>query len=193
MLSRVLLPVSILVTVGYLLGCLPIANSIARRHGIADLRMVGDQNPGYWNARSTLGVRAARPILVGDTLKGVVAALVGLAVSALADGPWWWVPLAGGAAMLGHAAPATDGFRGGRSVLTFVGSSLVFAPVAASVALALAGTIRSTTGRTDQASRVGVAVFPVVQLAIDGPERTLATGVLMTFVGIRFLTARVAG
>ena len=36
---------------------------------------------------------------------------------------------------------------------------------------------------------MGVAVFPVIQLIVEGPYRTAATGVLMTFVGFRFAVA----
>jgi glycerol-3-phosphate acyltransferase PlsY len=34
--------------------------------------------------------------------------------------------------------------------------------------------------------------FPIVQLVIEGPYRTAATGVLMTFIGLRFAAAAVA-
>jgi glycerol-3-phosphate acyltransferase PlsY len=34
--------------------------------------------------------------------------------------------------------------------------------------------------------------FPIVQLAVEGPYRTAATGVLMTFIGLRFAMAAVA-
>lgn len=192
MLSNVLLPLSIVVTVGYLVGCVPVANTVARRHGGGDLRLTGDRNPGYWNARTVIGIRAARPILIGDTSKGALGALVGLGLAASTGGPWWWAPLGGGAAMLGHAAPVSAGFRGGRSVLAFVGTAIVTAPVAAGSALVLTGLVRVTSGRTEHAARAGVAAFPIVQLLVDGPQRTLATGILMTFIGVRFATARIS-
>jgi glycerol-3-phosphate acyltransferase PlsY len=189
MASTPLLPMTIVVIVGYLVGCVPVADPVARRHGVDDLRRVGDRNPGYWNARLTIGPRAARWILLGDTMKGVVGAAAGLVVAHLADGPWWWAPLGGGAAMLGHAFPVTARFRGGRSVLAFVGTVLVAAPVAAAIALTLTGVVRLMTKRFDWSARVGITAFPLIQFVIDGPERTLATGLLMTFVGIRFTTA----
>jgi glycerol-3-phosphate acyltransferase PlsY len=34
--------------------------------------------------------------------------------------------------------------------------------------------------------------FPIVQLAIEGPYRTAASGVLMTFIGLRFAMAALA-
>lgn len=175
----------IVITAGYLLGSLPVADVVARRHGVDDLRDVGDHNPGYWNARQTIGVRASRPIFVGDVAKGALAAAIGAAV-----GRTWWSPsVGGGAAMVGHAFPAFAGGRGGRSVLTFVGTSLVAAPVASAAAVGVFGATWATTGRFDRAARVGVAAFPLLQLAIDGPRRTAVSGALMTFVGLRFASA----
>jgi glycerol-3-phosphate acyltransferase PlsY len=40
---------------------------------------------------------------------------------------------------------------------------------------------------------VGFVAFPFVQLVIQGPYRTAATGVLMTFIGFRFATAALRG
>lgn len=172
-------------TVGYLLGCLPVARRVARRHGIDDLRLVGDHNPGAWNTMEMVGVRAALPVFVGDTAKGAAAAALGAVTSTE-----WWAPyVTGGAAMIGHSYPVTDGFRGGRSVLTFVGTGLVAAPRAAGVCTALTAAVWATTRRFDVAARIGVASFPVVQAATDGLRRTAASGALMTFVGIRFARA----
>jgi glycerol-3-phosphate acyltransferase PlsY len=189
MLANVRSSLAVVAATGYLVGSIPVANLVARRHGVHDLREVGDRNPGYWNGRETIGVRAARPILIGDVAKGALGAAVGAAVRAATGGPWWTASVGGGAAMVGHAFPATSGWRGGRSVLTFVGASLVAAPVAAAGALATFGAAWATTGRFDRASQIGVASFPIVQLVVDGPRRTAVTGVLMTFVGLRFATA----
>lgn len=175
---------------GHLVGSLPVANTVARRHGIDDLRTVGDHNPGYWNARETLGVPAAAPILVGDTAKGVIGAAIGAIIGRHGGRPWAWATLGGGAAMVGHAFPVGSGLRGGRSVLALVGTSMVAAPRAAAIAVALAAGVRAATGRFDVAARAGVAAFPVVQLVVDGPRRTAVSGILMTFVGARFATAR---
>jgi glycerol-3-phosphate acyltransferase PlsY len=41
---------------GYLLGSIPVALLVARRHGV-DLRRTGDGNPGAWNALEQLGGR----------------------------------------------------------------------------------------------------------------------------------------
>lgn len=175
--------------VGYLVGSLPFAGWWARRRGVADLRRVGDRNPGYWNARDQLGVRASLPVFVFDVAKGGVAAGVGVGLSSQADPAWVLAFVGGGAAMVGHAWPVFARFRGGRSILTFAGTVLVAAPVAAAIAVALTAVVRVVTRRFDLAARVGVFGFPVVQIVVDGPWRTAATGVLMTLIGVRFAQA----
>lgn len=189
MLANVRASLAVIASAGYLLGSLPVANAVARRHGVRDLREVGDRNPGYWNARETIGVRAATPILVGDVAKGAAGAGFGAVVGTATGGPWWSASLGGGAAMVGHAFPVFAGGRGGRSVLTFVGASLVAAPRASAVAIGVFGSTWAVTGRFDRAARVGVAAFPAIQLVSDGPRRTVVSGALMTFVGWRFASA----
>ena len=176
------------ISAGYLLGSVTVASRVARRHGVSDLRRVGDHNPGYWNARQQLGNHAALPIFVVDTAKGAAAAAVGLI---LADpGQWWLTYLAGGAAMVGHAWPVFAGFRGGRSVLTYIGAATVFAPLPALMAVALFLAVWVLSRNFAWGARAGVASFPVWQIIIEGPYRTALTGALMSLIGLRFLQAR---
>ena len=173
--------------VGYLVGSVPVANLVAARRADLDLRTVGDRNPGYWNAKETLGRRRAVPVFVGDVAKGAAGA--GLGIVLAGDGQWWMAYIGAGAAMVGHAFPVFAGFRGGRSVLAFVGGALVFTPVAALIAvgvliLAMIGTRRFAVG-----ARAGIVALPFVQIVVDGPYRTAATGALMTFIGLRFVQA----
>ncbi|MEZ5217432.1 MAG: glycerol-3-phosphate acyltransferase [Ilumatobacteraceae bacterium] len=178
---------------GYLLGSLPIANLVAGRRAAIDLRTRGDRNPGYWNAKATLGRRAALPVFAGDVAKGAAAAGVGALMMHGSQGGNWWLPWLGGlAAMIGHAWPVFARFRGGRSVLCFVGTMLVAAPLAAVVALAICGAVWAVTRRFDWAARVGVFGFPFVEAMFDPLTRVAATGVLMTFIGIRFGMAALA-
>lgn len=173
--------------IGYLVGSVPIANLVARRRAAIDLRTVGDRNPGFWNARETLGVRAALPVFVGDVAKGVIAALIGVALAN--DGVWGVGYVATGAAMIGHAFPVFARFRGGRSILTFVGGILVIAPLATVISIGILLTAFAATRSFAMAARVGMAVLPFVQIVVEGPHRTAATGALMTVIGLRFAQA----
>ncbi len=179
--------VVVAIVVGYLLGSIPIANLVAARRAEVDLREVGDRNPGFWNARETLGRMAAVPVFVGDVAKGAAAAGIGVL---LADGAIWWLAyVGGGAAMVGHAFPVFAGFVGGRSILTFVGTVLVATPVATLISIGILLLVFAATRSFAWGARVGMVALPFVQLVVDGPYRTAATGVLMTFIGVRFAMA----
>lgn len=170
--------------IGYGLGCIPFANLIARRRGAADLRTVGDRNPGYWNARERLGRRAALPILLLDAGKGAAGAAIGLALA----GPWGGV-LGWAGAIVGHMFPAPQRFRGGRSVLCLAGGAIVMAPLAslgAAVVLLLV-TWRWGFARGAQAALV---VAPFLIWATQGPGLVLFAAVaLLLVIGVRAITA----
>ncbi len=182
--------VAVTVVVGYLIGSIPIANLVAARRARVDLRDVGDGNPGFWNARETLGRKAAIPVFVGDSLKGLAAALVG---AALADPGVWGLAYAGcGAAMIGHSFPVFARFRGGRSILAFAGGAAVFTTIPFLITIGLLLVTFAIRRSFAVASRVGFVALPIVQIIVEGPYRTAATGVLMTFIGLRFAMAAVA-
>jgi glycerol-3-phosphate acyltransferase PlsY len=175
------------VVIGYLVGSVPVAVLVARARGV-DIRAVGDRNPGYWNAKESLGRRAALPVFVGDAAKGSIAAAAGLVLG----GPWW-VGYAGvAAAMVGHAWPVFAGFRGGRSVLTFVGGMLVLAPLSALIAAAVCVVVTLVTRRFAVGARVAVFGFPVIQALFEPRARVAATGALMCIIGLRFAMAAYA-
>lgn len=176
------------VVAGYLLGSIPVAVLVVRRRGV-DPRDVGDRNPGYWNVKEQLGRRASLPVFVGDVAKGAAAGAVGV----LLDGSWWGIGYAAvAAAMVGHAWPVFAGFRGGRSILTFVGGVAVLAPVPAAVALAGLLALWAVTRSFAWAARAGVFGFPLAQLAFEPKERVAATGLLLSIVGLRFAQAAAA-
>ena len=185
--------VAIVVAGGYLIGSIPVAVLVGRAHGV-DLREVGDRNPGWWNAKDRLGARAAVPVLVGDTAKGASGAALGIALAHAAHGGWGYGYAGGAAAMVGHAWPVFAGFRGGRSVLCFVGAAAVVAPLAALLAVGVLALVNAATRSFAWGARAGVFGFPVVQLVVEGPYRTAATGALMCIIGARFaLASRATG
>jgi len=185
--SPTILDVVIVVIVGYLIGSIPVANLVASRRASIDLREVGDRNPGFWNARETLGKRAAVPVFVGDLVKGVAAA--GIATLLADDGVWGLAYLATAAAMVGHAFPLFARFQGGRSILTFVGGAAVFAPLAVAISVGVLLVVFAATQSFAWGARAGMLALPFVLIVVDGPFRTAALGALMTIIGIRFLTA----
>jgi acyl phosphate:glycerol-3-phosphate acyltransferase len=170
--------------IGYLLGSVPVAPLVARRYGV-DLRRTSDGNPGAWNALEQLGPRRAWPAFVGDGAKGSLAAAAGLAIGGI-----WVGYAAAAAAMLGHAFPLFARFRGGKSVMTFVGAALVLAPLAAAICAVGCVVATLVTRSFAVGARVGVFCFPVMQLMTDPVERVAATGCLMTMIGLLFVLRR---
>src|SRR3954454_20135068 len=148
------------VIVGYLLGAIPVALLVARRYGV-DLFMTGDGNPGAWNALEQLGARRAWPAFVGDALKAFVAGVFGRWI-----GDWWTGYAAVAAAMVGHAFPIWTGFRGGKSVMAFVGGAFALSPLAAALCLVLCLVVTLAFSFA-WGARAGVFAFPVLQLVTD--------------------------
>ena len=156
---------------------------MARGHGV-DPRDVGDRNPGYWNVKERLGPRAAVPVFAGDTLKGALAALVGLLVSGAHTATLGVVTgasvapvyLAVAAAMAGHAWPVFAAFRGGRSILTFAGGIAVVCPPAFVLAVAALAVTALVLRSFAVGARLAVFAVPVLQLLFAPAELVAATG-----------------
>lgn len=168
---------------GYLVGSLPLANLVARRAGAPDLREIGDKNPGFWNAKAHLDKGASTFVFVGDVLKGTIPVAIALALGL----EWWQSYLVGLAAMVGHAWPLFARFRGGKSVLTWVGAQTLLAPLPVLIAIGVLGAFWLVRRNFVTAVRVAVIAFPFVQIIIEGPWRTAMSGVLMTLIGLRFV------
>jgi len=168
---------------GYLVGSVPAAALVARRHGV-DLYRTGDGNPGAWNALEQLGARRAWPAFAGDGLKGLLAGIAGQLL-----GGWWvaWTGVA--AAMVGHALPLFARGRGGKSVMCFVGGAFALSPLAAVGCVVLGGLVTAVRGFA-WGARVGVFAFPLFQLATDPLQHVAGTGVLMTLIGALFVLRR---
>ena len=100
--------------------------------------------------------------------------------------------VAGGAAMVGHAFPVFARFVGGRSILTFVGTVIVATPVATALGIGVLLVVFALRRSFAWGARAGMLALPFIQIAVDGPFRTAATGALMAFIGLRFGQAALA-
>jgi glycerol-3-phosphate acyltransferase PlsY len=169
--------------IGYLLGSIPFALLVARRHGV-DLYRTGDGNPGAWNALEQLGPRRAWPAFVLDGAKGLAAGLAGHAL-----GGWWVAWTAVAAAMVGHALPLFAHGRGGKSVMCFIGGACALSPPAAAVCAALCVGVTAARGLA-WGARAAVFGFPLVQLFTDPIGHVAGTGILMTLIGALFMLRR---
>ena len=121
----VTVPTLLLVTVvGYLLGALPLADQISRRHGV-DIFSVGTGLAGASNVRRRVGRVPGLLVLVGDVGKGAIAVLFAELVGV--EGPWILVGVAG--VVAGHWNSVFTGFRGGDGLTPLGGAMIALFPV----------------------------------------------------------------
>lgn len=118
---------SIVLTVlaGYLLGNLNGAVSVSRLLGQKDVREQGSGNAGLTNFLRMYGPAKALLVVGIDTLKAVVACLLGKCLLEPYGYSQEGLMLGGLAVSLGHDFPALLGFHGGKGVLSGVTVALV--------------------------------------------------------------------
>jgi glycerol-3-phosphate acyltransferase PlsY len=168
----------LLVVGGYLLGTFPTAVVVGGRTG-HDPTTEGSGNPGATNVYRTAGRRAGALVLVGDLVKGALAAGIGW----LAGGHLLGVAC-GAAAVAGHVLPVTRRFRGGKGVATLGGATLMLFPVVGVVAgVAWVVTVK-LSGRASVASLVAAVGIPLGAAAVGAPglEVALLAGTGAVFV-----------
>jgi len=112
--------IALAVAAAYVVGSIDFAVIVARMHGV-DIHEVGSGNPGASNVIRSVGKLAGAMVLLGDTMKGVVGAAMGMVASGTADPQIEWAFLAGFAAVIGHCYPIFHRFRGGKGVATGLG------------------------------------------------------------------------
>lgn len=115
---------------GYLLGSIPFAYLLARRHRGIDLRLAGSGNVGAANLLRTTTKKIGVSAMLLDVGKGIASVMLAWQIAPGAAGP----TVAGIAAVLGHVYPVWLGFRGGKGVATTCGVFAVLAPGAMAVA-----------------------------------------------------------
>ena len=165
----------LLVAASYLVGTFPTGLLVGRRAG-HDPTAEGSHNPGATNVYRVAGRTAGVVVLVVDVLKGVVPTLAGLAVDGRGLG------LACGiAAVLGHIAPVTRRFRGGKGVATAVGVSVVLYPALSLVVAAVFGLAVLVSRRISVGSLAMAVALPIAVAAAGHPAGEV--------LGVTFLAA----
>jgi glycerol-3-phosphate acyltransferase PlsY len=139
-----------------------------------DIRKVGSGNIGATNVWRTYGARYGVPVMLADTLKGFVPALLATHYA----GPLAGV-LAGGAAMLGHWRPLFMGFaRGGKAVATCGGAFLAVAPVVGGIGLLVWIVTFALFRYASVASIVAALSLPLVAVLLEEPWPVIAFAAL---------------
>jgi acyl phosphate:glycerol-3-phosphate acyltransferase len=163
----------------YVVGSLDFAVVVGRMHGV-DIHEVGSGNPGTANVLRTLGRGPAAMVFVGDMLKGVIAAAIGMVVGG-GDPQGLWAFAAGLAAVVGHCYPVFHRFRGGKGVATAVGVVLFTLPLAG-LALAALWIAVVAASRVSAVGSLALAAASVPAAMWRG-----LTGVPLILVAVTFL------
>ncbi len=120
------------IAIGYALGNVSTGIIISKLVNGMDIRKAGSGNAGATNVLRTLGWLPSLLTFLGDAIKGLLAALIGLWLAGQTG-----AMLGGLAAIVGHNWPAAFGFKGGKGISTSFGVILVVQPVCALVLLAV--------------------------------------------------------
>lgn len=168
------------VAIAYLAGSIPFAYLAGRAKGI-DLRQHGSGNLGSTNAARVLGPRIGGLVYLGDTLKGMLPALV-LPSYVATSRPDLWAIAFGVAAILGHVKPIfLLGQGGGKGVATAGGVFFGLAPLPAIIALACFAATVAFTRYASLGSIVAAIILPVAIFAMSG---FTALFVISCFIGL---------
>lgn len=141
--------------VGYLVGSLPTANTLARFKGV-DLRNAGSGNPGTNNARQLGGYGLAASILLIEFAKGAGASLLGLVI----DNEMTAV-VAAVAAIAGNVYNVWYRFRGGKGLAIGGGVLLTLWPPGFALAVVAIAGLAATTKSSGKAA-VGALALLIV-------------------------------
>lgn len=117
-------PATIAVVIAaYLIGSIDFGVIIPKLMG-KDIYAHGSGNPGASNVLRSMGRKAAAVVVVGDTLKGFGAAMLGTLAVGRTVGF-----VCGLVAVVGHCFPVWHRFKGGKGVATGGGATLWLEPV----------------------------------------------------------------
>lgn len=169
--------------IGYLVGATPTGVLVTRLWGAPDVRQVGSGHIGATNTYRQAGLVAAALVALIDLSKGVVAVLLGLALS---RDPWA-LPLAGTAAVAGHCWSVYIGFRGGMGLATAGGIFLWLLPAGAVIFTVIWLAARTISKHTARAVIVGLVLGAPVTLLIWRPPLPL---VAYTLAAVTMLLVR---
>ena len=146
---------ALLAAAGFVAGSMPWGYWLVRIFRGEDIRTQGSGNIGATNVWRVYGRRLGLAVLLLDTAKGFVPALVATKLVGHGAGV-----LAGGAAMLGHWRPLFLGFRrGGKMVATMGGAILGVAPLVGAVGAVVWLLVFAATRYASVASLAGAATL----------------------------------
>ena len=147
----------IIAVAGYLLGNISGGILISKCYGVRDIRTKGSGNAGTTNVLRTLGWVPIVLTLVGDCLKGLIAAELGRWL-----GGEIGMLLGGTCAILGHDFPVVFRFKGGKGIATSLGLIIAVNPWIALIVTVLVIGVAATLRYMSVGSIAAAALYPVL-------------------------------
>lgn len=157
-----------IILMSYLLGSIPFSYMVPKYLGKIDIRHHGSGNTGTTNVVRTLGLKLGAIAFVGDFLKGIIPALVGILLLGQVGGL-----IGGGFAVLGHCYPVWLNFKGGKGIATSAGILLIIVPKVFLALLFIQFFIIFTTKYMSLASISSAVLLPILSLIFGYSASTI--------------------
>ena len=154
--------------IGYLLGCIPVGVAITKLYANTDIRKTGSGNSGTTNVLRTIGWVPSILTLVGDCLKGVLAAYIGKTLGGEAG-----MLLGGFCCVLGHDFPVFNRFKGGKGIATSLGVTIIICPAVAPWLVAIVIPIVAIVRIMSVGSLTASIAYPILFAILTPADRNL--------------------
>lgn len=156
----------------YLLGSIPFGLLLSRMGGLGDIRETGSGNIGATNVLRSGNKIIAALTLLTDIAKAIVAILVATEFVGFPTAYW-----AGLAALLGHIFPVWLGFKGGKGVAVFIGTSLVISPLPGLTLLSVWLLVAVISRRSSLAALIATISVPIYMVVLGEVYGAIVVGV----------------
>ena len=156
----------------YLLGSIPFGLLLSRMGGLGDIRETGSGNIGATNVLRRGNKFIAALTLLTDIAKAIVAILVATEFVGFPTAYW-----AGLAALLGHIFPVWLGFKGGKGVAVFIGTSLVISPLPGLTLLSVWLLVAVISRRSSLAALIATISVPIYMVVLGEVYGAIVVGV----------------
>lgn len=168
-----------LVLLCYIIGAVPFSYIFSRFLGGVDIRDRGTGNVGATNVLRSAGKKIALAAFIGDTLKGVISAWIGLHFG----GPGL-AALCSVAAVVGHCWPVFLGFRGGKGVATAFGIVVYLMPLITAILAVIFLPVVFFSRYVSLGSVCVAAILPVLTLIMQQPWQYIIMSLVMAGIVI---------
>ena len=165
----------------YLIGSITTGDVVARIKRV-NLRSHGSGNVGATNAFRTMGTASGAIVLIGDTLKGVIAVLLGNQIKL--QGFDFGI-LTGILAIIGHNWPVFAGFKGGKGMAVSLGVVIALTPIILVILIPVWVVVFVCFGFVSLASLVTVVFYtPVIYLFFPAQIDLIIFALLVSIMAI---------